>query len=58
VEDDRFSAWRQPWWFRYGPKRLAQIDDYVAFAHGASWWGRLRAIPGVLALVLGRRDDA
>lgn len=58
VMDDWFSAWRQPWWFRYGPRRLAQVDDYVRFAHGRSLGQRLRAIPGVLRLVFGSRDKA
>jgi len=58
IADDLFTAWRQPWWFRYGPKRLAQIDDYATFAHGSSWWARAKAIPGVLKLVFGSRDDA
>jgi acyl-CoA reductase-like NAD-dependent aldehyde dehydrogenase len=58
ITDDLFTAWRQPWWFRYGPKRLAQIDDYTIFAHGSSWWARLKALPGVLKLVFSSRDDA
>lgn len=58
IADDLFPAWRQPWWYHYGPKRLGQIDDYATFAHGGSWWARLKAIPGVLKLVFGSRDDA
>lgn len=58
IADDLFTRWRQPWWYHYGPKRLAQIDDYATFAHGSSWWARAKAIPGVLKLVFGSRDDA
>jgi len=58
IADDLFTSWRQPWWYHYGPKRLAQINDYATFAHGSSWWARLKAIPGVLKLVFGSRDDA
>lgn len=58
IADDLFTRWRQPWWYHYGPKRLAQIDDYATFAHGSSLWARLKAIPGVLKLVFGSRDDA
>lgn len=58
VTDDWFTGWRQPWWYHYGAKRLAQLDDYVEFAHGRSLWRRLRAIPGVLRMVFASKEDA
>lgn len=58
VTDDLFTGWRQPWWYHYGPKRLAQLDDYVDFAHGSSLWQRLRGVPGVLRMVFSAKDDA
>jgi succinate-semialdehyde dehydrogenase/glutarate-semialdehyde dehydrogenase len=48
---DWFQAWRQPWWFGYGPEHRAEIDAFLRAAHGTSLLDRVRALPKVLRLV-------
>jgi succinate-semialdehyde dehydrogenase/glutarate-semialdehyde dehydrogenase len=48
---DWFQAWRQPWWFGYGPAHREEIDAFLRAAHGASLLDRARALPKVLRLV-------
>jgi hypothetical protein len=49
---DRFPGWRQGWWFGYSGRSLDQIDAFIRFAHDPSPLGRLRALPGVLRLLI------
>jgi succinate-semialdehyde dehydrogenase/glutarate-semialdehyde dehydrogenase len=52
IVDDRFTGWRQAWWFGYGPDAEARADAYVRLAHGRSLLERLRGIPRTLRLLL------
>jgi succinate-semialdehyde dehydrogenase/glutarate-semialdehyde dehydrogenase len=58
VVDDRFTHWRQPWWFPYGAAHAAGIEAYARLAHGGSLLERLRGIPGTVRLVLTRKGTA
>lgn len=58
VVDDRFTAWRQPWTFRYGAAHCAAIEDYGRLVHGATLFERLRGLPGVIRLMLSRKGAA
>ena len=49
---ERFPGWRQGWWFGYSARSQAQIDAFIRFAHDPSPLGRLRALPGVLRLLI------
>jgi len=49
---ERFPGWRQGWWFGYSARTHAQIDAFIRFAHDPSPLGRLRALPGVLRLLV------
>ena len=48
---DRFSRWRQAWWFGYGEQHAAGIVAYVRLAHGTSSLDRIRALPVFLKLL-------
>jgi acyl-CoA reductase-like NAD-dependent aldehyde dehydrogenase len=48
---DWFQAWRQPWWFGYGPSHREEIDAFLVAAHGASVPAAIRALPKVLRLI-------
>jgi hypothetical protein len=48
---DWFQAWRQPWWFGYGPSHREEVDAFLVAAHGASLTDAIRALPKVLRLV-------
>jgi succinate-semialdehyde dehydrogenase/glutarate-semialdehyde dehydrogenase len=48
---DWFQAWRQPWWFGYGPEHRANVGAFLVAAHGAALGAKLRALPRVLRLV-------
>lgn len=52
IVDDRFTGWRQGWWFGYGPDAESRADAYVRLAHGRSLLERVRGIPRTLALLL------
>lgn len=49
---ERFPGWRQGWWFGYSGRTHGQIDAFIRFAHDPSPIGRLRALPGVLRLLV------
>lgn len=49
---DRFSAWRQGWWFGYSREHLAGVDAFMTMAHGKSVLARLAAIPYVLRMLI------
>ncbi|MBM3908220.1 MAG: aldehyde dehydrogenase family protein [Gemmatimonadetes bacterium] len=51
VTVDWFQAWRQPWWFGYGPEHRENVGDFLVAAHGTALGAKLRALPGVLRLV-------
>ncbi|MFN8580268.1 MAG: aldehyde dehydrogenase family protein [Gemmatimonadaceae bacterium] len=51
IIDDRFSAWRQPWWFGYAPSRLSHLDAFLRLAHGTTLRERISGIPGTLRLL-------
>ncbi len=51
IAADWFQAWRQPWWFGYGPAHREEIDAFLRMAHGSSLLDRARALPKVLRLV-------
>ena len=36
IVDDRFTSRHQPWWFRYGERHRALLEDFGRVAHGAS----------------------
>ena len=55
VVDDRFTSWRQPWWFHYDARHREMIEDFGRVAHGASVWERLRGVPGLIRLILTRK---
>lgn len=52
IASDRLHSTRQPWWFGYSRAHLAGVDAFLRFAHDRSLFGRLRAVPGVLRLLL------
>jgi succinate-semialdehyde dehydrogenase/glutarate-semialdehyde dehydrogenase len=49
--DDRFTSWRQPWWFGYSPRSTANFDSFIRLAHGRSLFERVRGITGSLRLL-------
>ncbi len=51
VIDDRFSAWRQAWWFGYSSTSIPNMDGYLRLAHGDSLWARLRGLSGTIRLL-------
>lgn len=55
IVDDRFMSWHQPWWFRYGARHRALLEDFGRVAHGATFIERLRGVPGVIRLLLTRK---
>lgn len=58
VVDDRFTHWRQPWWYPYGAAHAEGIEAYAKLAHGGSLGERLRGLPGVVRLMLTRKGTA
>lgn len=52
VVDDHFTAWRQGWWFGYGPDAEARADAYTRLTHGSTLLQRLGGLPGTLRLLL------
>lgn len=58
IVDDRFPRWHQPWWFRYGATHRERIEDFARLTHGATLGERLRALPGVVRLILARKGTA
>lgn len=55
IVDDRFSAWRQPWWFPYGESHLNGLDAFARFVHAPNIGARISAIPGVVRLLMTRK---
>jgi len=51
IVDDAFTAWRQPWWFGYGPDSARRADGYLRLTHGASLPSRLSGVVKVLQLL-------
>jgi acyl-CoA reductase-like NAD-dependent aldehyde dehydrogenase len=49
---DRWSGWRQAWWFGYGAERERSIDAFVRVAHGGSARERLSGIRRTMRLLL------
>lgn len=57
VVDDRFTGWRQPWWFRYGDRHLAHLEAFGQLAHAPSLVARLRGLPGIIGMLLRRNRN-
>ena len=55
IVDDRFTAWRQAWWFGYGPQHLEGVRAFQRLAHGESLGARLSGLMGTIRLVLARK---
>ncbi len=55
---DWFQAWRQPWWFGYSRAYREHIDAFLVAAHSGNPLARLRALPGVVRLILARARKA
>jgi succinate-semialdehyde dehydrogenase/glutarate-semialdehyde dehydrogenase len=51
IVDDAFTAWRQPWWFGYGPDSANRADGYLRLTHGESLPSRLSGVVKVLQLL-------
>lgn len=52
---DPWAGWRQAYWYSYGPKVAAGLDDYLRFEHGRGIFARLLAgTRAILALYFGR----
>ena len=49
--DDRFTSWRQAWWFGYSPRSTANFDSFIRLAHGRSLRVRFGGIAGSLRLL-------
>ncbi len=45
------------WWFPYNKERIADFQAFSAFLHAASWFVRLKAIPGTLKAIMRRHPD-
>ncbi len=58
IVDDRFIAWRQPWWFGYDGEHLERLRAYQRFAHGRTLGERLSGLVGTLRLVFARKGGA
>jgi acyl-CoA reductase-like NAD-dependent aldehyde dehydrogenase len=52
---DRFTSWRQAWWFGYSPAHDAGIDAYVRFAHSRSVVEKLLALPQFMRFIFKPR---
>lgn len=52
VVDDHSTAWRQGWWFGYGPDAEARADAYTRLTHGSTLLQRLGGLPGTFRLLL------
>ncbi len=48
---DRFTGWRQPWWFGYSDAHVARMDAFARFAHSKGVLAKLGALPGVVKLL-------
>lgn len=52
---DPWAGWRQAYWYSYGPKIAAGLENYLTFEHGRGILGRLVAgTRAVWALYFGR----
>lgn len=54
VVEDRFTGWRQPWWFGYGPVHLSHLEAFGRLAHAPSPLARLRGVPGIIGMLFSR----
>lgn len=53
---DRFSRWRQAWWFPYTDRMTEGISAFFHFMHGRGFWSRIAAgIKAVRLLYLIRK---
>ncbi len=52
---DRFSSWRQAWWFGYSAAHEEGIDAYVRVAHSNSLFERLAALPKFITFIFKPR---
>lgn len=52
---DRFTSWRQAWWFGYSPAHDAGIDAYVRVAHSHSVLEKIRALPTFVKFIFKPR---
>ena len=57
IVDDRFATWHQPWWFRYNPAHLANIEAYQRLAHGRGIRERLSGLAGTIRMLLTRKGS-
>jgi succinate-semialdehyde dehydrogenase/glutarate-semialdehyde dehydrogenase len=53
--DDRFTGWRQPWWFGYTPETMGDLDGFARAAHGRTIRERLRGLWPMLRLLFAPR---
>jgi acyl-CoA reductase-like NAD-dependent aldehyde dehydrogenase len=51
IVDDRFTYWRQPWWFGYSPNGVQDVDGYARATHGRTLRERLSGLLPMLRLV-------
>ncbi|MDZ7290757.1 MAG: aldehyde dehydrogenase family protein [candidate division KSB1 bacterium] len=51
LDVDPITFIRKPWWFRYDAKLLHQLNRFIEFLHGRSFFTRLRSVPGMLGLL-------
>lgn len=55
IVDDRFTRWRQPWWFGYSAEGLQDMDGYARATHGRTLRERLSGLLPMLRLVFRPR---
>ena len=49
---DRWSGWRQPWWFGYGEEHAKNLDAFARVAHAHSLRERLSGVRRTVRLLL------
>ncbi len=49
VDSDFLPDSNKVWWFGYGVRFTAQMEDFVDFLHARSWWRRIRGGLGAIA---------
>jgi acyl-CoA reductase-like NAD-dependent aldehyde dehydrogenase len=52
---DRFTSWRQAWWFGYSPAHAEGIDAYLRVAHSPRVLEKLLALPAFMKLIFKPR---
>jgi delta 1-pyrroline-5-carboxylate dehydrogenase len=55
IVDDRFTTWRQAWWFGYGHTHIEGVRAFQRLAHGGSLGVRLSGLVGTIRLVLAHK---